>query len=245
MVKKDRIVHLTIKTNDTNPSEHTQIYPVPLHLDPNKFYEIALYMADIWMTRPNITGTETLRISTDNGANFPFYVDFSEGTYDISEINARISENIIYTTHPFSFQPIYSNGKVRFTADDGSIQIDFVDAPQLAKLLGFGTAGPLPVGSYSSLTPELGMEGKWKITCDLVERCTMDGGDVSDSLYDFTPLALPYSKLTIEPKNFKWIPMKTIHQLHNIHINLKDENNKIIPMKRPHTYHIMIRAFDE
>jgi hypothetical protein len=225
----------------------------PLNLDRRYAYAVCLHSAGIWNTNYNIsarlannkfayktTPTGTLKTLT-----------LEDGSYEVSDINARIKELITDNGDTAGNVAIGDNGAILrcfITVKEGYC-VDMSITGNLSSLLGFSPSASIvsTTGTteqyYGTLEPNINNDiTSYHIHCSLASNSSYVNGTSSDVLYTFLMATDSGSLMEVNPQNLVFAPLNT-ENITSASIWITDQNNNLISVSEhsANTFTILIR----
>jgi len=218
-------------------SDFTVTFPQPINLG-SLNYEVALLSAELWYSVRNITGSKSIRWSSNDGVD---WIDLAipDGVYTVEDINdlllqSQVAEGVTGITpniYGIQLQVNYNTNRCRFvidnTVDAGTyiFKVDLTASGNLAAILGF-TPAVISVTTTGANVPDIAGADQWQVRCDLI-RNSYDGGSSSDVLYGFTPQAPPNSNLRIEPLHLTHLQVNK-SSIYSIRVRWTNNNGDLL-----------------
>ena len=208
----------------------TKIYPA-IDLDPNSNYELALIGFHTFNSIPNI----------EEGENLFFYVDeknesrgivIPTGSYEIADLEKLIQENLlneykdlkeIDASLLFSLKP--NNNTLKCEVKSEYFDIDFRSEQSIGRMLGFSSKYLKRGTLYESdKLVDIIKVTTINLNCNLVVGCSYDNGNVTHTLFSFSPAVNPGFAINIEPNNLIYLPVRE-RRIENIVISIVDQKS--------------------
>ncbi len=232
-----------------DPSDFQINFSPALEL-PSLLYEIALLKIITWNTNHNISGSKTLRWSSDNGSTFNS-IAIPDGNYNIEDINNLLRAdqldqavtdvdgfgNIIYG---IDIIPNFNTNRVDIFIDNtvgtgNTFIFDLTDGgnpTNIRNFLGFNSVSVTSTQSGSNIANVEADVNSWVLECDLV-RNSYKNGTISNALFTFKPKALSSEAFEIEPTHLKFLQVRR-NIIESIRFRLVDSLGRKIDLKGEH-----------
>lgn len=213
-------------------------YP-PIELDPNRQYSLGLIGFHTYNSIPNI----------EEGVNNKFiYGDNQEiliptGSYEISDIESYLQRQLLKTlklshTNADNVLSLKPNNNTLKSEIHSKYEIDFTPGT-IGKLLGFSGIKTLEpdILHVSDLPVQIIKVNSIRIECNITTGAYYDG-NLSHTLYEFSPSVDPGFAINIEPKNILYLPVNTRDRIDNISLRIVDQEGDLVNFRGEH---ILIR----
>lgn len=261
----------TLNNNDTYDNCNFQ-FKVPLQLKNHKrhIHQIAVMRVFTYLNMVNILNGATLTYAV-SGVNFN--VVFTEGYYDMNEIEATIHRGMLINGHNpalFSFEANLSNNKLRMRLSP-TMKVDFtlLGNTFFSQLFGFttnndNTAGLTDVYYNATNTVQLNyfydsnnnrLEiNKVYIHCDVLKNNTFTNFDdtqirqnTNGILYSFSLNGIPNGMIEIENNHVMYMNIPSHLDLSELRLFLTNEKNEKLRgvFKSPVYYDISLKKVDD
>lgn len=204
----------------------------PIVLDPNYDYSLALIGLHTCNSIPNI----------EEGVNNKFYywelgdktkqkvIHIPTGSYEISDIESLLQKHLISSDVPeseyndyFSLKPNNNTLKCEIKSRHA---IDFTHKDGLAKLLGYTAQVLKPDTLHESDLPvQIVKVETIHVDCNITSG-SYDNSRPSHTIFEFGLNVDPGFTIDIEPHNLNFIPVNNKTDIHNITVQLLDQNSE-------------------
>lgn len=199
-------------------------FNIPLELDPNHQYGLALIGFYSYNTIPNIS--ENYFYYHEEGGETK-KIHIPTGTYEISDIadyleRFLLPEKVITPTKStFSLRP--NNNTLKCEIYHQSHYIDFTKSNSLGKLLGFSSRVLSPgIVHESDLPVQIVQVRTIHIDCNITEGAFYNN-QPSHTLYEFPLSVDPGYAIDEIPKNLIYLPVLK-NKIYNLTLNILDQN---------------------
>ena len=248
-------VRLTFNSSyftNQSPENLTVNFSNPIYL-PSLNYEVALVRLFTFNAHYNVTSAKSnnvFRYSHDSGSSWQ-NITLDDGIYSVTEINTAIQramkanghsgtdasgEDVFYIT----ITPNYTTGKNEIT-QESTYRCDFTVASSMRSLLGFNSRIVTATSDEGDFVGDINAGVvAWLVDCSLVSG-SYQNGDVSNTLFTFTPAVPSYGIVASEPINlsFTQISTKTIDR---VTLRLLDQDGNQLDLNGENiVYELLIR----
>ena len=216
----------------SDKTEWTTYFSPPLHLNPEKNFEIALVNLETYYAMPNITNENNMFVySPDNGTTYK-RIDIPVGSYEIAQINSAIQRQLEInkdwsgTAHYITLQPNFSTLCSTINITNQQYKVDMTRST-VRKLLGFEqqvldhgfhvSENPVDILSISSIL----------INCDIASGSYLNGR-AEPIIYSFFPDVSPGYKIIETPHNLVYLPISRSGDINQIRVWLTDQNGVLL-----------------
>jgi hypothetical protein len=213
-------------------ADHSEVWDVPVNLDRNKQYEMALVSFNAYNSIPNINDSNNrFTYSIDDGKTWITLL-LPTGCYEISDINNELQVLLTANNH-VGYCDIESLKHLSISCIhiyQPSFQIKFERNNNIRSVLGFNESIISGVGEHKS-DHEVIIESfnDLVIHCDLVYGSLMNGKQ-SAVLYSIPP-SPPGYRMFIYPNPLIYVPV-TKYDIRGMTIKIVDENGDIINFRK-------------
>ena len=219
-----------------NTTDFNTKFNPPIQLNKNKSYEMALVNLETYYSIPNITSrNNTFKYSPDGGANW-MTVDIPTGSYDIEDINSVIQREMKANGHWDATNEEYyvsllanPNTMKAILNIENNYQVSFKFGNSLRRILGFNSK-IYTVSQESERVVDILSINSILVNTNVISGSYVNGAN-KPTIYSFFPNVSPGHKIVEHPKNLIYLPI-TLHVIHNLRVNLTDQNFDILDLRR-------------
>ena len=224
-----------IVSGNTSNIRHSFNHSLYLDNGDQKEYGLALVSLEMFCSIPNITKKNNkFKYSTDSGKTWKS-ITIQKGFYTLELLYNEIVSEMAMSTVPFKF--IHNNAKVSVSVEikDPNFQINFKDKDTFGEVLGFDYILNQGDGFYHNPLPiKLFPLDQIFIKTNITDQ-TYYNSELKPIVYSFFPNCMPGDKLIEKPNNL--IYHKVIKRnLHEIHVEIVDENDNYIDLNGETVY---------
>lgn len=235
-----------------NDSTLSQSYYPPIELDEQKEYSLALVSLFTYNTIPNIdTGCNKFYYRTSKDMDDPLgakVIELPTGSYEIRDIESYIQKQMAADGDTESVDKAVADRHFTLQNSDSplpnlimransntlkiemlsSYAIDFTPADSIARLLGF-SAQLLNEGKMvcSDLPVDIISVSSIRVECSLTSGAYYDG-QLSHTIYEFSPNVEPGFAIYIEPQNVCYLPINVRKSIDNITLRLISQSGELV-----------------
>ena len=212
---------LQIIVSNTRTHFKTRFNP-PIQLEKGKTYEMALVNLETYYSFPNIDATNNVfKYSPDDGVTW-FTIHIPEGSYDITDINRTIQQQMNRHGHEGIVLSANTNTLKSVLTLKNDYQVDFTQPNSLWNVLGFKEEIYDQEYQESENVVNILSINSLLVNVDIISGSYVNGASLN-TIYSFFPNVSPGFKIVETPVNLVYLPV-TLDTIHSLETSLTDGN---------------------